>query len=58
MKAYQINIFTVKGSRSSNELSCVTKVGSRIEAKRLAEGIVEENNGKYDKIRLLSVKRL
>lgn len=58
MKSYQINIFATKGSRITNELSCVTKARSKKEAKEIAESIISDNKYKYDSVKLQSIDNL
>jgi len=58
MNTYQINIFSINGSRGSNDLSCVVKSETLKSAKELAKTIIEENINKYDSIKLKNVIKL
>jgi len=58
MKAFQINIYSATETRCSSELSCVIKAKSLKEAKEVAKEIIDENIGKFETVKLESVKRI
>lgn len=58
MKSYQLNIFTVKGSRATQELSCVTKAASKKAAKEIAVNIISDNKDRYDSVKLRSIQKI